>query len=111
MTVTTRVLYSTAYLPAADTVLYPCPAATKTILDKVVAYNGDTASQLVSVNIVPAAGSVGGSNKLVSKNLAAGETYTFPEIVGNVLGAGEVLSAIAATANKVTIRVSGREVT
>jgi hypothetical protein len=82
----------------------------RTILDKVTAYNSDTGALLVSLNIVPNGGSLGAANKIVSKTIAAGDTYTFPEVVGHVLESGGVLSGVAASASKVVIRVSGREV-
>jgi len=47
----------------------------------------------------------------VSKSLAAGETYTFPEIVGFALAAGGFISTIAGAATSVMIRASGRSIT
>ena len=46
-----------------------------------------------------------------TKALTAGECYTFPEIVGHVLGPGDVISTLASAATSITIRASGREVT
>lgn len=46
-----------------------------------------------------------------TKALASGEAYTFPEIVGHVLGPGDMLSTLASAAASITIRASGREVT
>ena len=109
MSVTTKPLYTAQYLPDADTTLYTASAG-RTIIDKCTAYNSDTGSMLVAFNLVPNGGSVGASNKIVSKTLTAGETYTFPEIVGHVLEAGGFLSGIAGSASKVIVRVSGREV-
>lgn len=42
--------------------------------------------------------------------LQPSEVYTFPEIVGQVLNAGDFISTIAGTATSVNIRASGREV-
>lgn len=111
MTITTRPLYTAQYLPNADTTLYTAGTGTRAILDKCTAYNSDAASQTVAFNIVPSGGSVGAANKIVSKTLTAGETYTFPEVVGHVLEAGGFLSGIAGVASKIVVRVSGREVT
>ena len=110
MSVTSKPLATANYLPATDTTLYTAGAGTRTILDKCTAYNSDASTQNVTFNIVANGGSVGASNVIVSKTLAAGETYAFPEIVGHVLEAGGFLSGIAATANKIVVRVSGREV-
>lgn len=109
MSVTANPLFQAAYLAATDTTLYTA-AGVRTILDKVTAHNTDTGAILVVFNIVPSGGTVGASNKVVAKTLAAGEAYTFPEVVGHVLGPGDALSGVAATASKVVVRVSGREV-
>jgi hypothetical protein len=45
-----------------------------------------------------------------SKALQAGEVYTFPEMVGQILSSGTFISTIANTADAVNIRVSGREI-
>jgi len=42
--------------------------------------------------------------------LAAGETYIFPEISGQVLGPSATISTLAGTASAINIRVSGREI-
>jgi hypothetical protein len=56
--------------------------------------------------------SAGNSNLITkTKTLAAGEVYTFPELVGQVLGIGDFISTIAGTATSINMRVSGREVT
>lgn len=110
MSVTSKPLYTAAYLGSTDTTLYTAGAGVRTILDKVTAYNSDAGALLVAFNIVPNGGAVGASNMIVSKSIASGDTYTFPEVVGHVLESGGVLSGIAASASKVVVRVSGREV-
>jgi len=110
MSVTSKPLYTAAYLGSTDTTLYTAGAGVRTILDKVTAYNSDAGALLVAFNIVPNGGAVDASNKIVSKSIASGDTYTFPEVVGHVLESGGVLSGIAASASKVVVRVSGREV-
>jgi hypothetical protein len=64
------------------------------------------------VNLVTAAGSAGNTNLITkTKTLQASEVYTFPELVGQVLGISDFISTIAGTASAINIRVSGREVT
>jgi len=46
-----------------------------------------------------------------TKTLQPAEVYTFPELVGQVLGPGDFISTIAGTATAINMRVSGREVT
>jgi hypothetical protein len=45
-----------------------------------------------------------------SKSLAASETYTFPELVGQILPTTAYISTIASAASAINMRVSGREV-
>lgn len=109
MTVTTKPLKTAAYLAATDTTLYTVTTG-RTIIDKVTVYNSDTGAITVAINLIPNGGSVGATNKVVSKAIAAGDTYTFPEVVGHVLETGGAISASASVADKGVVRVSGREV-
>lgn len=81
------------------------------IIDKFTAVNYDTVARTLSVNLLPVGGAVGNDNLVVkAKILQAGETYTFPEIVGHVLTSGGFISTTASAASAITIRASGREV-
>ena len=83
-----------------------------TIIDKFTATNYTATAATISINIVTAAGVAGNDNQIVrTKTLQGGETYTFPEIVGQVLSPGTFISTIAGTATAINIRASGREVT
>jgi hypothetical protein len=81
----------------------------QTIIDKFTATNYSANAATISVNLVTAAGSAGNDNLIVkTKTLQAGETYTFPELVGHVLPLGGFISTIAGTASAINIRASGR---
>lgn len=108
MTTTAKSLIASGYVPNAETTAYTAPV--RCILDKYTAYNGDTVARSITVRIVPSGGSAGASNALVVKTLQPGETYTFPELVGHVLAAGDYISEIAAAASVIVRRASGREV-
>ena len=83
-----------------------------TIIDKFTATNYSAGAVTLSVNLVTSAGSAGDLNLVVkTKSLAAGETYTFPEIVGQVLAPSGFISTIASAATSISIRASGREIT
>ena len=63
------------------------------------------------MNLVTSGDTAGNQNLILkAKSLAAGETYTCPEIVGQVLEPGGFISTIAGAATSITIRASGREV-
>lgn len=80
-----------------------------TIIDKFTATNYSASPATISVNLVTSAGSAGNDNLITkTKTLLASEVYTFPELVGQVLNAGDFISTIAGTASAVNIRASGR---
>lgn len=84
----------------------------RTVIDKFTATNTSAANVTISVNLVTSGGSAGASNLIVdSRSVAPDETYTFPELVGQVLDPGAFISTIAGAATSLTIRASGREIT
>ena len=83
----------------------------KTIIDKFTATNTSGANALISVHLVSSGGSAGPTNLVVdSRAIAPDETYTFPELVGQILASGGFISTTG-TATALTIRASGREIT
>jgi hypothetical protein len=111
MAVTVKVLVPAKIVEAVQTTQYTSTGAT-TIIDKFTATNYSAVPATISVNLVTTSFSAGNSNLITkTKTLAAGEVYTFPELVGQVLGIGDFISTIAGTASAINIRVSGREVT
>jgi hypothetical protein len=84
----------------------------KTIIDKFTATNFSASAAVISVNIVSAAGATGDLNLITkTKTLQPTETYTFPELVGQVLNSGDFISTLAGTASAINIRASGRQIT
>ena len=83
----------------------------RAIIDKFTATNTSAGNVTIGVNIVSSGGSAGNSNLIVdTRSIAPDETYTFPELVGQVLDAGSFISTIAGAATSLTIRASGREI-
>lgn len=111
MAVTAKPLFEALQAAAADTVQYTCPIVTKTIIDKFTGTNTTATAATLTVYITT--GAAGGASTTISsaKSIAPGECYTFPELVGHVLTAGDVIRTASGTANAITIRSSGREVT
>lgn len=111
MTVTVKVLVPAKYAENSQTSQYTATGVTA-IIDKFTATNISGSAATISVNLVTTAGSAGNTNLITkTKTLQASEVYTFPELVGQVLGSGDFISTIAGTASAINIRVSGREVT
>ena len=86
-------------------------ALTTVIIDKATVTNVSGANVALSINIV-AEGDVPSNSNLVldAVPIIVGDTYTLPEIVGQVLVSGSYLSTLAGAVNALVIRISGREV-
>ena len=111
MTVTVKVLVPAKYAENSQTTQYTATGVTA-IIDKFTATNISGSAATISVNLVTVTGSAGNTNLITkTKTLQASEVYTFPELVGQVLGSGDFISTLAGTASAINIRVSGREVT
>jgi hypothetical protein len=108
MTVTAKCLLEAKYAEDSQTTQYTTPGGTRTIIDKFTA-TGGAAGGTLTVNLVASAGTAGASNLVLTKTLTANETYTCPEVVGQVLNAGGFISTDTGGANTVVIRISGRE--
>lgn len=112
MATTPKALFNPLQAGTGEATQYTTPAGTRTIIDKFTGTNTTGAAATLTVKLVPNAGAPGASNTISSaKTLAAGETYTFPELVGHVLNTGDYISTLASTATAITIRASGREIT
>jgi hypothetical protein len=109
MTVTAKCLLESKIAENAQTTQYTA-VGVRTIIDKLTGYNYTGGSVALSINLVAPAGAAGAANLCVVKTISAGETYTFPEIVGHVLNPGGFISTLAGAATSITIRISGREI-
>ena len=112
MSVTATVLVPPLQMQATQTTQYSVPTSTKAIIDKATVTNTDTVSRTFSVNLVTSGGSASNANLVIdARAVAVGETYTCPELVGQVLEAGGFISTIASAASALTLRISGRQIT
>lgn len=110
MTITVKLLVPPKTAEASQTTQYTANGVT-TIIDKFTATNYSVAAATISVNLVTSGGAAGNDNLITkTKTLQAGEVYTFPELVGQVLAPSGFISTLAGTASSVNIRVSGREI-
>lgn len=111
MTVYVKNLVPGKTVEAVQTTQYTANNVT-TIIDKFTATNYSAAAATISVNLVTVSGTAGNVNIITkTKTLQPSEVYTFPELVGQVLNAGDFISTLAGTADSINMRVSGREVT
>lgn len=111
MTATKAVLFDTQYAPAADAEMFASDAqGAGTVIDKMTATNVDSVTHTVTVRLVPPSESPTGTDFtiVVAKALAAGQTYLFPEIVGQMLAPGGAIWMGADAANVIVTRANGR---
>lgn len=110
MAVVTKVLIPAKTAENVQTSQYTATNVT-TIIDKFTATNYSATAATISVNLVASGGSAGNDNLIIkAKTLQPSETYTFPELVGQVIQAGGFISTLAGTASAINIRASGREI-
>lgn len=110
MTVTAKALIDSKYAENAQTTQYTATGV-RTIIDKFTAFNGTAGAVTLTVSLVASGGTASADEVMVTRSIAANETYTFPELVGHVLNSGGFISTLAGAASSLVIRSSGREVT
>lgn len=109
MSVTPKVAFS-KQLEVGQTTQYTCPPATRFLLDKITGTNTTGATQTITVSVVTSGDAVSAANTIVmAKGIQPGNTYSFPELVGQVLQPGDFISTTT-SALAITGRCSGREV-
>lgn len=111
MTITSKVLIAAKTAENVQTTQYTATSVT-TIIDKFTATNYGAVAASLSVNLLNPAGTSSNDNLIIkTKTLQPSETYTFPELVGQVIANGGAISTVASAATAVNIRASGREIT
>jgi hypothetical protein len=110
MAVVARPLFTSKYAVDSETTQYTATNC-RCIIDKFTAFNTDSGALTLTVKLIASGGSASADETIMIKQINAGESYTFPEVVGHVLEAGGFISTLASTTNKIVIRASGREVT
>lgn len=110
MAVIARALFEPLQVSNAETTQYTSTGV-RTIIDKFTGTNTTAGAVTLTVKLVASGGAAGAGNTIVSaKSLAAGECYTFPEIVGHVMEPGDFISTLAGASTSITCRASGRQV-
>lgn len=111
MTVTSIVLIPSKDVETIQTTQFTA-SGVRVIVDKMTACNHTTNPVTIDLNIVTGGKATSNENKITfNRKLLAGETYTFPEVVGHVLQSGDFISTECSNGNSVSIRASGRQIT
>lgn len=111
MAITPKKLVAAQQLTNINATYYTTPNTVTTILDKMTLTNTSANAVSVTIDLVDAAGVAAASERMISaRTIAPGETYTCPEISGQILYHGDTIQGLASASSAITIRVSGREV-
>ena len=95
-----------------DTTLYTAPAGTIARVVKCTATNDTTTAVTITFHKVPTGETLGDENLILNaKDLGSKETYECPEVVGQVLDAADLISAVASVADQVTVSLDVAEIT
>ena len=99
-------------LPATDTTIYTTPSTVESAhIISAVTCCEDSTGDSITVNIVQSAGSVAVTNQYIqTKAVAAGSTVVLSELVGLVLKPGDIVSAVAATADRLNLKIGIKEI-
>jgi len=96
---------------AANTTLYTCPVNTQARVLKCTVTNDTTTAVTISFNKVPSGDSVSVTNLILNlKAIGSRETYECPEVVGQVLDASDIISAIASVADQLSVALDVVEI-
>jgi len=106
MAVTPKALIDTAQLTNAAATVYTSTNIV-TIIDSFKLVNVTAGAVTATVSI---GADAAGTRFISARSLAPGETYNCPEMVGQILNAGQLIQAYASANTSVNIRASGRQV-
>jgi ATP-dependent protease ClpP protease subunit len=92
------------------TTVYTTPTSTTTIVKQIAVCNTTSSLALVTINIIPNAGSNTAANRIVSTATVAPSDTNFYDLT-QVMSAGGFIQVTTSVANALTFTISGVEVT
>lgn len=97
---------------ATNTTLFTAGSNTTVKILAASVVNDTTTAKYISFHRVPSGDSVGDANMIINqKVIGSKESVPLWELVGQVIEASDFLSAIAETADQLTVHLSGIEIT
>lgn len=109
MALTTTNIIPRKLAETAATVQYTATGVT-TVIDKFTVTNTTTSTVFINVYLPNSGSSPAASNLVINaRTLGGRETYTCPELVGQILPPGATIATQAGTASALTISASGTE--
>lgn len=109
--VTNKQFVAPQYLTNAAATYYTAPANTTAIVKQAGVYNSDTGALTFTLHVIASGGSASAANMIVgARPIGAGETQMIPELLNVTLPAGSFIQALASSASKVSLSISGAEI-
>jgi hypothetical protein len=108
MTTTPKVLIASKTAETTETSQYTANNCKATI-DKFTATNNGATNATLTVHLITAGSDVSHAHT-ISKTIVPGDTWPFPNLVGQNLESGDSISTLSPSGT-ITIRASGREFT
>lgn len=109
MTMTSKVLIPGTDVPTTQATLYTAENV-RAVMTAVTAMNTTAVAAVLTLNLIESGGTVTATNRVITRTIAAGETYTMIELSEHALSVGGYISAIASVSG-ISLRVSGWEIT
>lgn len=95
MTVSQKNIIPGVLLGAALATLHTAPAGTRERITNATITNDTAGVVAVTVHIITGGDTAASKNKRISaRNIAVGETYTCPELIGRILEPGDFIQAL-----------------
>lgn len=107
MAYTYKQAFAPAALGAGNVTAYTVPLGTIAQIRAVTVHNQTASPITLTAHIVPAAGSVGTTNRLLSVVIASGRAYLCPELINQTMQAADML---VFTGQNLNVMVSVAEV-
>jgi hypothetical protein len=108
MTIQPAVLTPSTQLGNTAAAIYTTPALGQAVIKRAVFTNIDTVPHTITVHRVPSGGSATIANRVISAyRLTPGQAYVAVELANMVLNGGDMIQALADTANQVNVTMSG----
>lgn len=97
-------------MPSTQTTQYTS-AGFKTVVSKFTVTNTGLSTTVFNVNLLSAKDTPNSGNLIISQRaIAPKETYTCPEMVGQVVGVNGYISTLAGTSGALTISAAGDQI-
>lgn len=92
---------------ATETTIYTCPGSKSVAINTATVCNTSGSARTVYLSVVKTGGTAGVANRVAIIELDAGESSVVEELVGLLLGPGDLISGYASAATAVALVITG----